>query len=56
MPEYTVVWRINIEADSPREAAMEALRIHRKPDSIATVFEVDGQEIDLGYQPVESEA
>ena len=47
MPEYTVVWRMPIEANSPEEAAAKALQIHRDPDSIATVFEVDGQEIDL---------
>jgi hypothetical protein len=37
---YRVVWEIDIEADSPREAAAEALRIQRDPQSIATVFEV----------------
>ena len=42
--EYLVTWSIDIEADSPREAAEKALRIMLKvnpylPDS-ATVFEV----------------
>lgn len=37
---YLVTWRIDIEADSPREAARMALDIQRDPDSIATVFEI----------------
>lgn len=45
--DYEVVWRMNIDADSPQEAAEEALRIHRDPESIAVVFEVDGETIDL---------
>ena len=40
MTEYRVRWEIDIEADSPREAAEKALAIHRKPDSIAAVFDV----------------
>lgn len=40
MPEYRVKWEIDIEADSPREAAEKALAIHRNPDSIATVFDI----------------
>lgn len=39
---YRVVWKIDIDADSHREAAEKALRIHRNPDSIATVFDVIG--------------
>jgi len=38
--EYQVVWRIEIEAASPREAAVDALAIHRDPGSTAIVFEV----------------
>lgn len=38
--QYRVLWEIDIEASSPREAAEKALAIHRKPDSIATVFDV----------------
>ncbi|MBD3262045.1 MAG: hypothetical protein GF334_10345 [Candidatus Altiarchaeales archaeon] len=56
MTEYRIVWEINIEADNPREAAEEALRIQRDPESCATVFEVreegteeDGVHIDLGW-------
>lgn len=37
---YVVSWHIDVEADSPEEAAREALRIQRDADSIATVFEV----------------
>ena len=37
---YLVTWNIDIEADSPKKAAEDALRIHRDPDSIATVFKV----------------
>lgn len=40
MTTYRVVWEIDIEADDPRTAAREALRIQRDPRSIATVFNV----------------
>ena len=40
MREYRVRWEIDIEADTPEEAAALALAIQRKPDSIATVFDV----------------
>lgn len=40
MTEYKVIWVIDVDADSPREAAEKALAIHRNPDSIATVFTV----------------
>jgi hypothetical protein len=35
-----VLWEIDLDADSPREAAELALTIHRDPDSIATCFTV----------------
>jgi hypothetical protein len=38
--EYRVTWEIDVHAKSPREAAREALRIQRDPESIATVFSV----------------
>lgn len=38
--QYVVTWEIDIEAKSPKEAAIEALRIQRKANSWATVFEV----------------
>jgi hypothetical protein len=40
MPEYHVTWEIELNADSPCEAAVKALAIQRDPDSIATVFDV----------------
>ncbi len=40
MPEYRITWEIDLDADSPREAAEQALCIHRNPESIATVFDV----------------
>jgi hypothetical protein len=41
MPEYHVTWEIELNADSPRDAAAKALAIQRDdPDSIATVFDV----------------
>lgn len=44
MNEYTVTWAIDIDADTPEEAAKEAMAIQRDPDSIATVFMVsDGK-------------
>jgi hypothetical protein len=56
MRDFLVRWEINIEADSPREAAENALEIQRDPSSIATVFSVWGlpkdstpwTEVDLG--------
>lgn len=44
---YRVKWEIDIEADSPRQAAVKALKIQRDRNSIATVFEVNGERIDL---------
>jgi len=38
--EYQVVWTIQIEADTPRDAACAALAIHRDQGSTAIVFEV----------------
>lgn len=40
MTEYRVVWEIDIEAESPEEAAEQALEAQRDPESIATVFDV----------------
>jgi hypothetical protein len=40
MPEYHVIWEIDLDADSPQEAAKKARAIHRDPDSLATVFDV----------------
>jgi hypothetical protein len=35
---YRVRWDIDIDAQTPMEAAQKALEIHRNPESIATVF------------------
>jgi hypothetical protein len=48
-----VIWEIDLATASPKEAALEALRIQRDSNSIATVFDVsdaDGniERIDLG--------
>lgn len=40
MKNYLVEWYIDVEAESPQEAAEKALEIQRDPDSIATVFTV----------------
>jgi len=37
---YRVLWEIDVEADSPREAAKKALEIQRDPASMATAFTV----------------
>ncbi|WP_107657467.1 hypothetical protein [Nocardia suismassiliense] len=59
MPDYSVIWHIDqLDADTPVDAAHEALNIHRNPESIATVFEVHDSNgaryrIDLdGHPPV----
>ncbi len=46
MPEYTIRWEIDIEADTPEIAAAAALTIQRNPNSAATFFEVFN---DKGY-------
>ena len=67
MMNYRVSWEIDIDADSPREAAERALEIQRRPDSIATVFTVRDEtgksiEVDLdsnasdGDHPARGEA
>jgi hypothetical protein len=55
MPEYQVRWDIELTADSPREAAEQALRMQRDPSGWATVFTVTdgsdptpGTNVDLG--------
>ena len=44
MRTYTVNWTIDVEADSPREAAEMAFAVQRDEESIATVFEVQDVE------------
>lgn len=38
--EYSVRWEIDVQADNPVEAAREAERLFKAPDSTARVFEV----------------
>ena len=40
MTSYSVNWQIDIEAESPVEAARQALKIHRDQNSTATVFDI----------------
>ena len=40
---YVVKWEIDIEANSPEEAAKKALAIQRNSESIAVVFDVHSQ-------------
>lgn len=43
MANFKVTWIIDVEADSAKEAAEQALKIHRDPASIATVFYVQDE-------------
>lgn len=45
MPQYHVIWEIDLEAESSEDAALQALGIHRDPESTATVFSVEHQGI-----------
>ena len=38
--EYSVTWKIDVDAVNPTDAARQALMIMRDKKSIATVFEV----------------
>lgn len=42
---YRVRWEIDIWADTALSAAVEAQKIQRDPDSVATVFDVTNQEL-----------
>lgn len=44
MNSYRVEWTMDIEADSPEEAARKALAVQRNPESIATVFDVQADD------------
>jgi hypothetical protein len=44
MAEYEVIWRIQVEAETPDEAARECLAIIRDQFSEDTVFEVKNTE------------
>lgn len=53
--EYLVKWEINVEADTPRDAAVKALAIQRNRESTAVVFDVGGETIDLFPEDGEGE-
>lgn len=59
MAQYKVYWEMDIEADSPREAAESALRVHRKEDSEAVFFTVEqlstGESVDIDLLEEEEE-
>jgi len=44
MTQYRVVWEIDIDAETPDDAAEAALLVQRDPDSIATFFTVEDLE------------
>jgi hypothetical protein len=43
---YHVVWEIDINAQSPRDAAKEAQAIQQDKDTVATVFDVTEEDSD----------
>ena len=50
--QYAVVWKIDVDADTPHDAALEAKRIQNDSGSIAVYFEVTDEagkhfEVDL---------
>jgi len=52
MPMYKLIWEIEIDAETPLEAARKALEYQRDPDGEATVFDIiaeDGEvtQVDL---------
>ena len=53
MPTYLVTWEIDIDADSPREAAEKALAIQRNPESTATVFQVLEQDTENDTETID---
>lgn len=57
MTNYLVSWSIDIDADSPEEAAQIALQYLKDEDSLAHVFEVnDGDlthKVDLDFDTVQ---
>lgn len=52
---YRVVWEIDIDAESFKDAAQKALAIQRDPESIATCFVITDEggnrrDVDLGEE------
>ena len=58
MKQFKVRWEIDIEAETPASAALQALAYQRDPASWATVFEIveiDGREcapIEVDLEPI----
>ena len=50
--EYHVTWEIDIEADSPREAARCARELQLDQDSTATIFEVQSSDLPAAPSPL----
>lgn len=44
MPTYKLVWEIEIDAETPLEAAGKALEYQRDPGGEATIFDVFGED------------
>lgn len=58
MPGFLVQWEIDVEADTPLEAAQQAFNLMRLPDTTTTVFDViehdsdgEAERIDLLEHP-----
>ncbi len=47
--EFRVRWEIDLDADSPEDAARQALAIQRDLNSLATIFEVKWRDPDNVY-------
>jgi hypothetical protein len=43
MPTYLVSWSINVDAETPEDAALQARAMQTDPHSVATWFEVMGE-------------
>lgn len=56
MNSYRINWSIDIEADNPEDAAIQAHMIQCDPCSIATVFQVTdaatGETVDIDRGPM----
>lgn len=56
---YEVIWRIDIDADSPEDAARRAREVQLDPNSLATCFEVidsEGAWVSVDLEPISEEA
>jgi len=53
MPEYRVEWVIEVDADTPEDAARRALEMMQDPQSTANVFNVmdkDGIQVEIDLE------